>query len=240
MWPFAALARVADVLVWRDNGSGRLLRAAPAMPDWAFGLPPGGLLDDLPRAADRDCVVVSLRSDRPMPSPEWIASVDALATRLDAEVVVVAQVERDDARARQVGRLLGATVVGWTCDDHAVQERTLRDIYRRAHVAVSDRLHVLVLAATEGAVPLGWCERATSKIDRHFAVVGAEWVGAGPGTPAARLDALDGAALDELSRRSVAVVRDAAAEVRRVAAHMVAVIGSRAGGARASGDAQPS
>ncbi|MCP2264686.1 hypothetical protein ACFQHV_16075 [Promicromonospora thailandica] len=239
MWPFGALARLADVLVWRDDRSGALLRAAPAMPDWAFALPPGGLLEERRGSGDRDCVVVSLRSDRPMPSPGWIASVGRLARRLSAEVVVVAQVERDDARARHVGRLLGATVVGWSSADHAVQERALRDVYRRAHVVVSDRLHVLVLAATEGAVPLGWCEQATEKIASHFAVVGAEWAGPGADGSAARLDTLDAATVNALSRRTATAVRDAAAEVRRTAHHMGSVISARADGVRTSRDTQP-
>lgn len=227
MWPFNALARLADVLVWRDRGSDELLMPAQVMPDWAFGLPPGGLLAEIPVPETRDQVVVSLRSDRPMPSHDWLCAVARLARRLDASIVVAAQVRRDDARARQVADLLDATCVGWLSDDHGEQERRLRHVYRRAHAVVSDRLHVLILAATEGAVPLGWCEQATDKIDRHFEAVGAGWVGGGRHDPKARLDALDRAGLSTLASRTTTVVREAATEVHRIADLIGAVVTSR-------------
>ncbi|MEV0892138.1 polysaccharide pyruvyl transferase family protein [Promicromonospora sp. MEB111] len=228
MWPFRALARLADLLTWRDRGSAELLAPAPIVPDWAFGLPRGGLLEENPPQPARDCVVVSLRSDRPMPTRDWIRAVSGFARRVDASVVVVAQVQRDDDRARHVAGLLGATCVGWCSDDHGEQELQLRQVYRRAHAVVSDRLHVLILAATEGAVPLGWCEQATAKIDRHFDVVGAEWVGAGRRDPTTELDALDRAELADLTRRTASVVRAAAARVHEVAHRISSVVTSRA------------
>jgi hypothetical protein len=42
MWPFRALARLTNLLVWRDRGSDELMIPAETMPDWAFGLPRAG------------------------------------------------------------------------------------------------------------------------------------------------------------------------------------------------------
>ena len=44
----------------------------------------------------------------------------------------------------------------------------MRETYSETRLVIGDRLHGLIVAATEGAVPLGWVESSTGKIRRHF------------------------------------------------------------------------
>ncbi|WP_284249022.1 hypothetical protein [Litorihabitans aurantiacus] len=134
---------------------------------------------------------MSLRGDRPFPDDAWWSWVVALADELGLELTTVVQVRRDQDYALEAAARLGATAVTWPGDsDHAEQEERLRDVYGRSLVTVSDRLHVLVTAATEGAIPLAWVPSAGGKSRRHFDAVDLTFVGRGEGTPSDRLPAL--------------------------------------------------
>ena len=199
-WLFRLYARMANVLLWRDSETADVLYPAATMPDWAFALAPEETpAEDAPiDATTRPYLVVSLRFDRPLPSREWAREVQAMADRLGLRLLLVTQVRRDDARAREVlGMLDHAELLTWGEPDHRARELRVRSVYRDARVVLSDRLHVLIMAATEGAVPLGWVEAATTKIDRHFGEVDLAWVA----TPSAlaSLAQLDDARLREMS-----------------------------------------
>jgi beta-1,4-mannosyltransferase len=153
-------------------------------------------------------------------------AVEGCAARLDAEIVVVTQVARDVERCQELAERWGARHVAWVSDDHLQQELAVRAVYRRALAVISDRLHVLILGATEGAVPLGWCEHATTKIDRHFDVVGAPWVGRGRVGATAALDELDGPGLASLAARAERVVAQSRSRVDEVAGRIRSVAGS--------------
>src|SRR5699024_7030879 len=132
-------------------------------------------------AERRGSLGVSLRADRPYPSPAWIRAVRDAGERLGLEIVTVAQVRRDDERAHRLASELGGRAVGFPpATTHVAQEKILRDEYAGMRAVVSDRLHVLLLALTEGAVPLGWTEAATDKLERHLDAVGMAWGASSP------------------------------------------------------------
>lgn len=165
---------------WRDERTASYLGGGPAMPDLGFA---EGADDDLLRAArddggDRDLLVLSLREDtevapRPYPSR---AALDAVARYAAAEglrVVVVTQVRVDDDRSHRLAADLGADVLGWPQDvGHDVQEERLRAVFRRTRVVLSDRLHVVIAAFTEGATPVPFQLDGSDKAARHLATIG--------------------------------------------------------------------
>lgn len=156
---------LTDLIVWRDARTASFLGAGEVMPDLAFGEG-----REQPRGEEpRDLLVVSMRSDRTLPRPEWLAAVRNVADRHDLKIVAVVQVERDSARSADLARLLEGDLDVWNGDDHDGHEQHLRGIYRRAALVVSDRLHVLLTATTEGASPLALLVDDSDKIERHFA-----------------------------------------------------------------------
>lgn len=166
--PWRLYLRAFSLVAWRDVRTHRQVGIGEVMPDWAFG--EGS--DEPATAQARDTLVVSLRVDRPLPAPEWFAAIRTIAARRGLSVVAVCQVARDLGRTQQLAEALGGTVGPWYADDYARTERELRALYAHAALAVSDRLHVLVVAATEGCVPLCLLDRQEQKIERHFDAVG--------------------------------------------------------------------
>ncbi|MBF0817524.1 glycosyltransferase [Microbacterium paludicola] len=216
-WLFLRLYRAADLVRWRDQTTSEVFAPAPAMPDWALGLEPQGAAHDAPRRT----LGVSLRFDRPYPSAEWIRAVRETAERLGLEIVTVAQVRRDSAYAHRLARDLGGRAVAFGGVSHATHERVLRGEYAGMRAILSDRLHALLIAQTEGAVPLAWTEAAADKLRRHFDALGLPWVTASPDQRIACLRAVDDAALTAHAADSaarLAAARAALDEVRDVLA----------------------
>jgi hypothetical protein len=195
------------------------------MPDWGFGIGPGGEAAPALAAvtpASRDRIAISLRGDRREPSDEWLDAVERLANRLNRAIVCVVQVEDDDALMRRVADRLNAELVGWGDGDHWAQEQRVRKAYSQSVLALSDRLHGLVIAATEGAIPLGWCEATTVKVTNHFEVIGADHVGPGSSSVVDLIDGLDERRIDELSADATARILDARARVDAVREELAA------------------
>lgn len=182
MWPSNALSSYTR---WRDAETAAYLGFGTAMPDlgYAEGMTDDELREELAAPEMRDLLVVSLRFDeevapRPYPTAEWLAGVREAAHRLDLRICVVTQVQVDDERSLQLAADLDAEVVRWPAlAEHAAQERTLREVYRRTAVVASDRLHVLIAGLTEGAMPVGLELDDDGKIARHFGAVGITDVG---------------------------------------------------------------
>ncbi|QEO14174.1 hypothetical protein FLP10_06885 [Agromyces intestinalis] len=177
---------LSDLTLWRDIRTAAYMRAGAPMPDLAFG---EGAPDELvaefadPDAATtaaRDVLVVSLRADEPAPvypSEAWLAGVRAYAERHGLEIWAVTQVHVDNERSLRLAGDLGGRALTWDAlRDHDRQEARLRELYRRTAIALSDRLHVVIAAYTEGAVPVGTLADASDKIDRHFATIGVDGV----------------------------------------------------------------
>lgn len=169
---------------------------------------------------DRVTLGLSLRGDRAYPTAAWLASVREAAQRLGLEIVALAQVERDSLYAQRLASDLGGRAVVFDGRSHREQELVVRTEYGRMRVLLSDRLHSLLIAATEGAVPLGWCEAATTKIARHFEPLGMPWVAVTPGHEADALAQLDQQTLDTLEEQGRKRTAAARTLVEEVAAHV--------------------
>ena len=162
--------RLSSISLWRDADTARYLGRGSVIPDLGFGEGTGQTQD-----VDRDVLVVSMREDRnhlDQPSAELIAAIRDFARAHDLEIWTATQVQRDDARSAALGAALGAKALRWDGSSHDVQEEALRALYRRSAAAVSDRLHVLIAATTEGAVPIAALTGPSTKIARHFAAAG--------------------------------------------------------------------
>lgn len=200
MYPSIALS---DLTLWRDVRSAEYM-GGEVMPDLAFG---EGADDEVlaeagTGAAGRNKLVVSMRSDEdvhpcPYPTEAWFEAVRTFAARHDLEIWAVTQVRVDDERTGRIAAQLGGRALRWPeHTGHDVQETRLRELYRSTRIALSDRLHVIIAAYTEGAVPVGSMIDGTDKIDRHFRTVGVDGVALRTGEMSAmdmvgRLEAID-------------------------------------------------
>lgn len=196
---YSLLARRVTVVRWREPGASALTgRLAPVSPDWGFSL---GAATEHWDGRNRDVAAFVLRGDRAYPTRRWLDWAKASLAELGLRAVVVVQVRQDRERADRLATDLGGEVLPWDeADGHAEQEARVRALYRRARITIGDRLHGLILAATEGSVPIGWVETSTGKIRAHFDAVGLEYVGAHEGPESPSLPELQPAFLDALAR----------------------------------------
>lgn len=160
-----------DLVAWRDPGSKEMLgrRDEVLMPDWAFK---EGGFDGDDGQKRRDVLVVSLRGDRPRPSQKWLNAIKQFADSHRLRIVAITQVRRDLERSAWLASSLGGELFPWQENDFDQLEVDLRTLYQNAAVTISDRLHVLILAATEGSIPVCLPEFSEGKIERHFASIG--------------------------------------------------------------------
>ncbi|KZX22069.1 glycosyltransferase family 4 protein [Rathayibacter tanaceti] len=178
MWPSMALSNYTR---WRDDRTAAYMRVGAAMPDLGYG---EGASDDELRAfaaqpdEERRVLVLSLREDhevdaRPYPEEEWLAAVKGYAEREALDIVVVTQVAVDAERSRRLAADLDADILDWDpAHTHDQHEILLRELYRRTRLALSDRLHVIIMAFTEGAAPVSLQMDASTKSSRHFETIG--------------------------------------------------------------------
>ncbi|MFK4834572.1 hypothetical protein ACI3KY_02460 [Microbacterium sp. ZW T2_14] len=193
---------------WRDVESPRWIVDRPVAPDWAFA--EGSPIQLWPSGGRELCAFV-LRGDRDLPSAEWIEWARTLSADHGLRPVVVVQVRQDADRAARLAAALGGEVIDWREDSsHAEHESRIREIYRRSLLVVGDRLHGLIIGATEGSVPLGWVESSGGKIRRHFDAVGLDFAGVFEGADATDLPRLEPERTTAFSRE----VRDAVARAR--------------------------
>ncbi|WP_336631572.1 MULTISPECIES: hypothetical protein [unclassified Microbacterium] len=150
---FDPAMRDAAVVSWRDKGSRDAAGFGDVAPDWAFSLG-SGPATWVERGA-RELIAVTLRFDRPYPGPGWMSAVRALAARLDARIVTVAQVARDAPCAVRLAEDLEGEYLVAPSTRHADLDAHVRAVYARSIAVVSDRAHALIMGATEGAYPIG-------------------------------------------------------------------------------------
>ncbi|WP_409048185.1 polysaccharide pyruvyl transferase family protein [Microbacterium sp. HA-8] len=234
LWVYRMSARLADFSPMREQASFELVPGAVRSPDIAFArdaIPTG---EPGPSGAARDTLVISLRGARAFPPDAWLAGVRSFAGSRGLRIVVSAQVRGDEARADELAAALDAEAFGWGSVPDLVQERRLLSLYERATVVLSDRLHVLILAASCGAIPLELVAGPSGKVRAHFAWVGVHEVS----VEATGMDAVAvAAAIESAASRSpyelTAALTGARAEVRHVRARARALMSPLATGATA-------
>ncbi|PWJ48635.1 Polysaccharide pyruvyl transferase family protein WcaK [Quadrisphaera granulorum] len=173
--PIAAVLQTCQLVAWRDELSRRVLGVGEVAPDWAFhlGADEAALRSDHPRPVLAVALRAGLPHDpRPEPDEAWVASVREMAERTGLEPVFAAQIGRDGDLAELLAKRVGGSALCWESARHTDAEAALRALYRRSAVIVSDRLHGLVIAATEGASPLALSSHPTDKAARTLAAVG--------------------------------------------------------------------
>lgn len=169
---------LSDITRWRDDATASYMRAGAAMPDLGFG--EGSSDEQLAQPRLRDALVVSLRGEdgRPYPSPAALEGLRTFARQRGLTVWAVTQVLQDDDRTRQLAADLGGEVLPWpSATAHDEHEAALRRLYRRTEAVVSDRLHVVIAAYTEGAVPVAGLVRPAPKLERHLSTIDVHDVG---------------------------------------------------------------
>jgi len=168
------LVRSADLLCWRDFDSRGHAGRGFVVPDWAFR---SGISDEDLRSSgsNRNLLGITLRGDRPLPSDAWIDSVRTYADSHGLRIATFSQVVRDRARAEWLADRFGCECVPWASYEHAAHEANVRSFMGGCSVVVSDRLHALILALTEGACPLLVSQDGFDpKVARTFAGAGIE------------------------------------------------------------------
>ncbi len=166
MMPAVALS---GLTYWRDRGTHEFIHHGGLMPD--FGYYEGSPVETIRSDAKRNIMVVSMRGDKPAPNKVWLESVRQFAKTHGLELWVVTQVHSDAELSAQLAQQLDARLLNWDGRDHHLQEEKLRALYQQTLLTVSDRLHVLIAAFTEGAMPAGLLTAASNKIGRHFNVL---------------------------------------------------------------------
>jgi hypothetical protein len=168
LWLHTRAARLSQVALWRDIISAQLASSSAVAPDIGFaaGVRAGRPIDE------REELVLSLRGARPHPGPTWVEAVGAFAAREGLRIRTVVQVREDEQRSRELAEALGGEFDPWGDTDAVIHEERLRELYDRARLVISDRMHVLVLAAESGAVPVEVAPSPTRKISEAFATIG--------------------------------------------------------------------
>lgn len=162
------IGRSSDIF-WREEQSWISFRnVGTVVPDIGFDDP-----DSVTRTSgNRRFLAISLRSDRPELDLNMAGWLRQSAASLGLEIVAVSQVAEDDTRTDQLRKQLDCAVLLWGDQSSNSQERALRSIYDETALIWSDRLHVLVLGAMHGAVPLEIVVSPNGKIKKHFEAIG--------------------------------------------------------------------
>ncbi|MGB3769701.1 MAG: polysaccharide pyruvyl transferase family protein, partial [Rhodococcus sp. (in: high G+C Gram-positive bacteria)] len=211
---------LCDLVTWRDETSRDWVGTGTVTPDWAFGEARTVTADPV-----RTLLAVALRHDRPAPSADYVRLVRDVADAHGLEIVTVAQTGRDHALAAETAGALGARVIEWPSDDLLVAEQVLRQTYRSSFAVVSNRLHGLIMAATEGAVPIGLGTSDVEKLDRSMRAAGLGGLAREMGDPRQTRQFVD----DVVARRTeIAANVDAAAlEVNALTERIAAAVEAR-------------
>lgn len=165
MWP---VLRMANRVFWRDQKSRDWMRIGDIAPDWAFlyGEPEKSL-------GTRDSVLLSLRGSNPEPGEAYLKAVGDFARQMGRTIKVVSQVSRDDDLALKLASYFSSPRPVLTVGhSHRTLEAAVRETYRRSQYVISDRLHVLILAATEGSIPVLFTPQHDDKLLRTMTAAG--------------------------------------------------------------------
>lgn len=163
--------QASSIVSWRDAKSREWSKLGEVNPDWAFNT--RGVLDSPAEAGMRPYLAVSMRGDRVPPSDTWIRNISRVAKENSLRILLVVQVQRDGDMARELAHSHGWELLDWPPDvDHADHELRIRAVYAQSRAVVSDRLHALVIGATEGATPIGYSSAPVEKVERTLRAAG--------------------------------------------------------------------
>ncbi|WP_455835208.1 hypothetical protein [Pseudarthrobacter siccitolerans] len=160
--------RLSQYSYWREASSLSLMKTGLLAPDIGFSEPPYGVSP----TANRKFLTISLRGAREIPSDSWFEAVRDVAKLKGLDIVVVSQVRQDEKRSSEIALRLNGQMHNFEDRDDFEHEEYLRNIYSLSELVVSDRLHVLILAALGGATPCEIVPNPSGKIARHFETVG--------------------------------------------------------------------
>lgn len=161
-------ARFSRINLWRTQRSLDIVGDGSVVPDTAFQEP---FIQGLPWD-ERRTLVISMRGKRDFPSDAWFASMELLARDQGCSVVVLSQVREDEGRSQEIAERLQARHLKWGSRSDLDHELLVRSAYSESAVVISDRLHVLVLAAVAGCVPIEISDSPRTKVSEHFAQIG--------------------------------------------------------------------
>ncbi|WP_271985717.1 polysaccharide pyruvyl transferase family protein [Pseudoclavibacter terrae] len=168
--PLKMNARAASFVSWRDSWSRDQVGVGSVTPDWA--VLEGTSDPELAKRTSGNRLTVSIRGDKQWPTPAWRFQIGVVAESLALRPTFVSQVEVDNDLAQSLADEFGGDVVLWDGSDHKSLEDDLRVLYSESRFVVSDRLHVLILALTEGAVPVAAGAREPEKSIRTLRALG--------------------------------------------------------------------
>ncbi len=169
-WFYRVSARLSQTVLWRDRPSLERMRVGELTPDTAFAEP---ATEGTPFES-RDRLLITLRGKRPFPTAATLAAVATFAEARGLRIVTMAQVDEDEARCAEVAAELGSDVaeyIPWADRSDLAQENAIRGLYEDCAYVLSDRLHVLILAAKAGAVPIEVAPTPAAKVRTHFATI---------------------------------------------------------------------
>ncbi|MFP7834831.1 polysaccharide pyruvyl transferase family protein [Marisediminicola sp. LYQ134] len=163
-------SKLSNVVLWRERSSLSQMRVGRLVPDTAFAEPRE---EGMPWPERRE-IVVSMRGKRAFPSDEWFAGITRYAVDNGMRIVALSQVDEDEVRTKQIADRFGdlAEYVAWGTRGDLDHERLVRQRYLSSAIAISDRLHVLILAAQAGAMPVEIAHSPKPKVEQHFATIG--------------------------------------------------------------------
>lgn len=167
VWVHRLTCRLSQHVWWRNARSVEAVGCGTLAPDVAFSEPT--YWDD---AVARSKLVVSMRGPRPWPGDQLLKAIRSFADESGLEIVCVPQVRQDEERARELASALGGEYLPWGDRSDVDHEAALRSLYRETAITVSDRLHVLILAALGGAVPAELAPGPAPKVREHFEAIG--------------------------------------------------------------------
>lgn len=160
--------RKSDYVAWRDLESATWSGTGRVLPDVAFTVPNAEL------GLERNVLVISIRPGSDGIPPEFVDLMKQLTAATGLRPTVLSQVAGDDEAAIALGAELDCAVVTRGSDPYQSFEKTVTELYGSARLVVSNRLHVVILALTQGAAAVCVTREANQKLRRNLEVVGLE------------------------------------------------------------------
>lgn len=165
IWNF--IFSFSNAIYWRTQVSKTIFVEGELCPDLAFYN-----IDERINFSEKNKLVISLRGDRPFPSLKWISAIKAFSKENVLQPVCVSQVRIDNEYTLLLAKELSCEAIIWEdFRTHNQQEEIVNNIYRKAKLAVSDRLHVLIAAYTKGCIPTNISTHPGTKVEEHFDVI---------------------------------------------------------------------